>query len=319
MIQILKEIAAARSVLLCAVTVLLVCQAWRVVAADDHDHHDGVHAGQDGAQEEGLVRISRAVADQSGIGVATAGPATLEIVTQAYGRLVIPPDREAHIHARFPGLVKDIRVHVGERVTRGDVLAVIESNQSLRDYTVKASMSGIVTKRQLNLGELTDDEPLVVIVDDDWLWAELQIFPHQRGAVEQGQVVHLVREQRELRSVITHIAPSDNNAPYMLARVTVDNTGRQFTPGEMVRADIVLESVEVPIAVENQALQTMEGQQVIFIREGDTYERRVPRLGRTDGYATEILDGLEIGETYVTDNSYLIKADIEKAGAEHHH
>ena len=105
----------------------------------------------------------------------------------------------------------------------------------------------------------------------------------------------------------------------MLDRMTVDSTGRQFTPGEMVRADIVLESVEVPIAVENQALQTMEGQQVIFIREGDTYERRVPRLGRTDGYATEILDGLEIGETYVTDNSYLIKADIEKAGAEHHH
>ncbi|MCB1706321.1 MAG: efflux RND transporter periplasmic adaptor subunit [Halioglobus sp.] len=342
--QTSNRYAIVPTLLCCLVTALLAGQSWRAVAAGGHaeadghlshgsgashseaqgashsdeGHHDaGDHHDED--SHEGAVHIDAGIAQQSGIRVATVVPTTLEIVTQAYGRLVIPPDREAHIHARFPGLVKAISVHVGDQVASGEVLAVIESNDSLRDYTVKAPMSGIVTKRQLNLGEVTDDDPLVVLVDDDLLWAELKIFPHQRSAVKQGQQVHLAREQRELVSTITHIAPSDNNAPYMLARVNVDNAQRQFTPGELVRADIVTATVDVPVAVQNQALQTLDGQTVVFIVEGDTYKPRVLKSGRTDGYSTEVIAGLEAGERYVVENSYLIKADIEKAGAGHHH
>ncbi|MDP2380154.1 MAG: heavy metal resistance protein CzcB, partial [Pseudohongiella sp.] len=39
----------------------------------------------------------------------------------------------------------------------------------------------------------------------------------------------------------------------------------------------------------------------------------------TDGEFVEVLSGLSAGESYVVDNSYLIKADIEKSGAEHAH
>jgi cobalt-zinc-cadmium efflux system membrane fusion protein len=42
-------------------------------------------------------------------------------------------------------------------------------------------------------------------------------------------------------------------------------------------------------------------------------------LGRGDSDWVEVLDGLEPGEIYVTGNSYLIKADIEKSGATHDH
>ena len=278
---------------------------------DEHGHHDD--------HDDRPVNIAPDIAEQSRIGVTTVRPVTLEIVTQAFGKLVIPPNQEAHIHARFPGLVKDIKVHVGDQVTKGDVLAVIESNESLQDYTIKAPMSGIVTQRQLNLGEVTDDEPLVIIIDDSLLWAELKIFPHQRKLVKQNQSAHLAREQRELTAKITHLAPSGNGAPYLLARVKVDNTQKQFTPGELVRANIVVEKADVAMAVENRALQMLEGQRVVFIKEGDNYERRILELGRTDGHFTEVLAGLQPGETYVTDNSYLIKADIEKAGAGHHH
>jgi cobalt-zinc-cadmium efflux system membrane fusion protein len=43
------------------------------------------------------------------------------------------------------------------------------------------------------------------------------------------------------------------------------------------------------------------------------------KLGRRDARFVEVLEGLAPGTTYVTDNSYLIKADIEKAGASHDH
>lgn len=341
MLQIEKSLARRKAPILCTVMFPAICLSWAACATDDHGHsehiddsHDqyqeqqgehgdraGGHDSHDGHgdHDDNPVSIDPGIAVQAGIGVSTAGPVTLEIVTQAYGKLVIPPDQEAHIHARFPGLVKAINVHVGDRVSKDDVLAVIESNESLSDYTIKAPMSGIVTKRQLNLGEVTDGEPLVVIVNADVLWAELRIFPQQRSVVKPGQLVYLAREHRELESSITHIAPSDIQAPYMLARANVDNAQQKFTPGELVRADIVVEKVNVPIAVENRALQTMEGQQVVFVQEGDAYGPRVLTLGRTDGHFTEVVQGLQPGETYVSDNSYLIKADIEKSGAGHHH
>lgn len=301
-------------------------------SAGDHDHdvhgqHEARsesqtnerHEDHHGGHDDRRVNIQAKIASQSGIAVTTVEPATLEIVTQAFGKLVIPPNQEAHIHARFPGLVKDIKVQVGDRVTEGDVLAVIESNESLRDYHVKAPMSGIVTQRQLNLGEVTDDGPLVVIIDDSLLWAELYIFPHQRKLVKQNQTAYLAREQRELVGKITHLAPSGKGAPYMVARMIVDNSQEHFTPGEMMRADIVIEKVDVAVAVDNRALQMLEGEQVVFVKAGEFYEGRTLELGRKDGHFTEVLAGLRPGETYVTENSYLIKADIEKSGAGHHH
>jgi cobalt-zinc-cadmium efflux system membrane fusion protein len=42
-------------------------------------------------------------------------------------------------------------------------------------------------------------------------------------------------------------------------------------------------------------------------------------LGRRDAERVEVLGGLRAGTEFVTGNSYLIKADIEKSGASHDH
>jgi len=58
---------------------------------------------------------------------------------------------------------------------------------------------------------------------------------------------------------------------------------------------------------------------VVFARFGDTYEVRMLELGRGNRDWIEVLGGLVPGTEYVTANSYLIKADIEKSGASHDH
>ena len=68
------------------------------------------------------------------------------------------------------------------------------------------------------------------------------------------------------------------------------------------------------------ALQTMDGQDVVFVRkELDTYEQRPVEAGARDSQRVQILEGLEPGEQVVDAESYLIKADLEKEGAEHAH
>jgi len=67
------------------------------------------------------------------------------------------------------------------------------------------------------------------------------------------------------------------------------------------------------------ALQTLEGKDVVFVRSGDTYTARPVRLGARDAGKVEVLEGLTPGEQVVVEQSYVVKADIGKAGASHEH
>ena len=82
---------------------------------------------------------------------------------------------------------------------------------------------------------------------------------------------------------------------------------------------ITQDEFSVPIAVPLDAVQTLKDESVVFVREGVTIESRPVKLGRSDGEKVEILGGLNPGEMYVIENSFLVKADIEKAGAAHEH
>ena len=75
----------------------------------------------------------------------------------------------------------------------------------------------------------------------------------------------------------------------------------------------------VPLAVKNSGLQRFRDFTVVFAKVEDTYEVRMLELGKSDGEMTEVLGGLEPSQDYVSDNSFLIKADIEKSGASHDH
>jgi len=82
---------------------------------------------------------------------------------------------------------------------------------------------------------------------------------------------------------------------------------------------VLVGGAEVPLAVRTAALQGFRDFSVVFARIGDTYEVRMLEVGRSDGEFTEVLGGLKPGTEYVSANSYLIKADIEKSGASHDH
>ena len=63
----------------------------------------------------------------------------------------------------------------------------------------------------------------------------------------------------------------------------------------------------------------MDGRAVVFEKKGMRYEARPVDIGRRDRQFAEVTAGIEAGAHYVTANSYLVKADIEKSGAEHEH
>jgi cobalt-zinc-cadmium efflux system membrane fusion protein len=86
-----------------------------------------------------------------------------------------------------------------------------------------------------------------------------------------------------------------------------------------VKTDVTVATVDAPMVIKKSALQQWNGKTVIFIRVGDSFEIRMPQLGRSDDTQVEVLSGVPAGASYATRNSFILKADVMKSGASHDH
>ncbi len=261
------------------------------------------------------------MAELSAIKTEIAGPQTLEQVVRLHGRVLTDPDRLSQLRARFPGIVQSIRRDLGARVKQGDTLAVIQSNESLQSYDLKAPIDGVIVKRNLQIGEATADAVLFVIADLSQVWVELDVFGRDTGQVKAGQSVHVeTLDGYRSNGVIDWVSPLAEHASQSVrARIVLDNPEGRLRPGQFVRGNVIVGEFEVPLAVRHSAIQRFRDFKVVFAKFGETYEVRMLEPGRRDAEWIEVLGGIEPGTSYVTQNSYLIKADIEKSGATHAH
>ena len=166
---------------------------------------------------------------------------------------------------------------------------------------------------------MTQEQTLFSISNFDSLWVELRVFPSQQKDIRVGQPVFILVNDQSIETKVSHLLPSGTNTNYFVARAKLDGSSTDFFTGLMVEGQVVVSDVEAAVAVENIAIQSMGNQSGVFIKRGDEYVFTPLVLGRTDNLFTEVLSGLSSDAEYVTTNSYLIKADIEKSEAEHEH
>lgn len=269
---------------------------------------------------EGRTRIEPSVASALGIEAAKAGPATIRELITVYGRIVPIADQVRTLSARFDGVVQAMDVVVGDRVKKGQHLASIESDESLKSYAVIAPIDGVVTERIANPGEQTRGRSLLTIMDSSKVWAELAVFPADRARVKTGAPVRVRSVAGVRRSgLIERLYPVAERNQSVLARVVIDNVDGEFLPGTYVSGEIQVAEHPVPLAVKRTGLQAFRDFTVVYAQIDDQYEVRMLELGRQDLEWAEVLGGLDIGTRYVTTQSYVIKADIEKSGASHDH
>lgn len=270
---------------------------------------------------EGRTRIEPEIARTFGLETELAGPAKIQETIAVYGRIVPVPERVSSVSARFEGVIESVAVSVGDSVRPGQILARIESNESLKSYTITAPIGGVLTKRQANPGEQTDRRLLFEIMDTSTVWAELAVFPSDRAGVRTGApvVVEAAAGNLRLEGRLTYLNTVAEANQSVLARVVLENPHGVLVPGLYVAGEIQVAEHSVPLAVRRSGLQSFRDFTVVYALIGDVYEVRMLDLGRRDTEWVEVLGGLEPGTRYVTTNSYLVKADIEKSGASHDH
>ncbi|MEG1680315.1 MAG: efflux RND transporter periplasmic adaptor subunit [Stenotrophomonas sp.] len=285
--------------------------------AADHAHEEGEEAEADS------TTIKAAMAEQAGIRSAAVQAGTIADEHEVQGLLTPVDGRVAQVTARFPGPVRTLRANVGDRVSAGQTLASIDSNLSLTTYSVSAPISGVVLSRQAQVGAVAGEgAPLFEIGDLSELWVDLHIFGKDTQHITAGVPVTVTRMTDGVSQTTTleRVLPGTATASQStVARASVRNDDGLWRPGAAVKARIVVAMQPAAVVVPLSALQTMEGSDVVFVRDGDSYTARPVVLGARDAGKVEIKDGLRVGEQVVVEQSYVVKADIGKAGAAHEH
>jgi cobalt-zinc-cadmium efflux system membrane fusion protein len=97
--------------------------------AQDEHGHEGHEHGQQGHDEEHVVRLSEARQRELGIEVAVAEPGSLKNQLALSGTIALNTDRLVHLVPRIPGIVRDVRKNLGDTVRTGEVVAVLDSRE----------------------------------------------------------------------------------------------------------------------------------------------------------------------------------------------
>lgn len=284
------------------------------------------HGGQ--AEKEGGhghdegVKLTDAQVAAAGIELLKAEPRELRDTLRLNG--TIQPNQEALVKVtpRFPGVIRSMRKRLGDKVKKDEVLATVESNQSLTVYELKAPIGGTVIDRDGTLGEFAAEaRPIFTIADLSTMWIDLAVYRRDFGRVRLGDAVAIDVEDGgpTIEAKIDYLSPiGASDTQSSIARAVVPNDGR-LRPGLFVVGRVVLSARPVDVAISASAIQTVEGKTVVFVREQDSFAAREVELGGRDADWVEVLFGLTPGDVYAAKNSFVVKAEIGKAGAAHEH
>jgi cobalt-zinc-cadmium efflux system membrane fusion protein len=196
--------------------------------------------------------------------------------------------------------------------------------ETLRRQELRAPISGLVAERRVELGSLVGREglesELFVIVDLSTVWVEMAVSPSDLVTIREGQQITIAAGTGSDPSpaTIMFISPlldKDTRAARVVA--SVENAAGKWRPGSFITAEIPTDEAPAAVVVPKTALQSLKGESVVFVRTAGGFEARTVVLGRQDARLTEVTSGLAVSERIATANTFILKAELGKAEADH--
>ena len=124
---------------------------------------------------------------------------------------------------------------------------------------------------------------------------------------------------------MTYVDPRVNeNTRTARLRVAVANDANALRPGMFANATIGPSNGggKTMPALPADAVMEVEGEMSVFVPvtgEANTFARRAVTVGERVGDFYPLIDGLFVGDDVVVAGTFILKADLGKAGASHDH
>ncbi len=195
---------------------------------------------------------------------------------------------------------------------------------SLRLQELRAPMAGHIAERRVDLGALVGREgqesELFIIVDLSRLWVDLAVPTSDLGSIRESQELTIssgTTDQKAMAKIIFVSPLLDKETRTARVVASLDNPDGTWRPGSYVTAEIAVTRQPAAIVIPKSALQTVKDERVVFVRTEGGFAKRKVITDREDDQAVEIVSGLSAGEKIAITNSFILKAELGKAEAEH--
>lgn len=192
----------------------------------------------------------------------------------------------------------------------------------LRIQEVRAQIGGKVIDRAAALGEFIEaNADILIVADLSNLWIEMTVSPADVPFIRQDQTVAVTSAagatgEAQIMFVSPVVNPDTRSVRVVAA---MPNREQRWRPGDFVTARIRTEAQPVDLIVPRQAVQTMGGESIVFVRTDEGFEKREIVLGRGDEDTVEVVFGLDPGEIIAVANTFVLKAELGKSEAGHAH
>jgi cobalt-zinc-cadmium efflux system membrane fusion protein len=290
---------------------------------DEHEDEGGSHA-EDGHAGEDVVFLSEEAIQLASIRIDRVRRRDLSRTIELAGEIGFNEDRLVHVTPRFAGVAREVHRRLGADVREGDLLAVVESNESLSRYNIVAPIEGRIIEKHVTAGEfVAEDHDLFMIADLTTVWANCEVYAKDMPYVRQGSKVLItaVEGGPSTEATIAYVAPVYNeDTRSALARAVLINNGDIWRPGTFIKAQVSVAAGGEHLAIEREAVQVLGDEHVVFVageKEGE-FEIVPVVTGIAGKRLIEIVSGLAEGDAYVAAGAFDLKAKVVTANLDAH-
>lgn len=195
---------------------------------------------------------------------------------------------------------------------------------------LRAPASGTISQRSISLGQMVSTSmPLYSISALESSWVEFAVPVSQADRIQAGMSVQIEAQgQRAVTGRVLQISSqADPQTRQLLVRAQVNEAAVWFKPNIWVDVTVGGESQVINLAVPANAIQSLNGQTVVFIAKNsaeakDSYEFHPQPVSLTQLEGSDwvqVTAGLTAGQQYASSETFLLKSEIEKSEASHEH
>jgi cobalt-zinc-cadmium efflux system membrane fusion protein len=300
-----------RLILAATLTAALSCSA---LAHEGHDHSGGKFDKP--AQSDSAAPLTLTDAAIHNLDIQTA-PATLKPVGETVSvlaQVALAPEKQATIAPRFPGKVTRLEAKLGQAVTRGQPLVTLEPlSIGNAPVTLTAPAGGYVSAVRAVLGQVVEaGADLIEIGNTGQVLA--------KGSVYESPVVHRLQPGLPVTLTLDSLPGQTFSGTLQRFDRLINPTSRTFDAYAQLQGDtssllqglqgemtIALGAPQERLMIPKKAVLGDGGNLFVFVRDGNTFERRPVTLGQRSGAEVEVIEGVLPDEAVVVQGNYQLQ------------
>ena len=197
-------------------------------------------------------------------------------------------------------------------------------------FIIRAPIAGVISQKDIVVGENVQlADQLFTIEQLKDLWLEFNLAHQYSAQLQTGQNVSFKingSDQLYSAEVQSLTSQADVQTGRLVVRAKLKQQSAELRPNVMVNVLLADSGNKNVLRVQKSAVQSIEGKDSIFIVESEQkgqvhLKAQALKLGQasSDGQWLEVISGLEAGQKYISQGSFLLKSELEKDEAGHEH